>query len=215
MISSQHYWILKQPGKAVFYLFTIMILLSPMDSLGHGYCNKPCFGPVTKIKIYNDRSHGNLYVDGNNVKSNGPGSMAIYKVSSGRDFYLYDAYAKKFICWNKTGKEMRHHKKTLVARKYRPRLMRFCRFIDEPTQNGYVNLVPSFNKSLKMMFKANGTPTNKLSKYPTRERFLMQVVGSSEPSDPCGCPEAKHYFCEKPLRKMKELNDICNKHYRI
>ncbi|KAG5895389.1 hypothetical protein JTB14_018744 [Gonioctena quinquepunctata] len=204
--------ILKQPGKAVFYLFTIMILLIVKDSYGLGYCNKPCFGPVTKVKIYNVASHGNLHIDGNNVKSNGTGEMAVYKISSGRDFYLYDIHAGKFICWNNRHR-MRHKKpKVLVARKYRHKLMPYCKFTDEPVPNGYINLVPSFNKSLSMRFNASGSPINKCNKCFKQAKFLMQVVGNPRSRDPCGCPEAKVHFCKSDLRKMRELHEICNKY---
>lgn len=103
----------------------------------HGLCNQPCFGPVWKIKIFNELSKGLLHVEGNMVLANYTRkgkcivnyfqqnfyktskifrkivsfSGEIYKISHGSSFSLYDANADRFICWKKE-----HAKVTIVPK---------------------------------------------------------------------------------------------------
>ncbi|CAG9857836.1 unnamed protein product [Phyllotreta striolata] len=216
--------ILKQPGKLVFYLFTIMFLIV-RDSHELGPCFQNCFGPATRIKIYNDVSQGYLHVNGTSVVAKGDG--IIYKISAGRYFYLYDMKAEKFICWKRPhrtkGLRHNHNRKhkthaSLVARKVSNMNCQFMDKIDKDTAGGYVNLVPAFNKSLKMKFNMHGKfvsqecvqqagPVRHRNRCIQQANFLIEVYSD----DGCKCPEARKHFCRSKFRKMKVFESICSR----
>ncbi|XP_028140556.1 uncharacterized protein LOC114334647 isoform X2 [Diabrotica virgifera virgifera] len=220
-------WILKQPGKAIFYLFTIMILIVK-ESHEHGRCNHNCFGPVTRLKIYNELSHGYLHVNGSNVVTTDESDGILYKISSGRNFYLYDMRAEKFICWRsrrpRATRELRNKARhrmhsPLIARNFsNPK----CRFQDLVAEGGvgYVNLAPAFNRSLLMKFNSRGrfvtqecTPSTK----EVRKRHLCakQTNFLIDDGDACECREAERHFCRAKFAKMKEFRSVCKTSNRI
>ncbi|KAJ8969306.1 hypothetical protein NQ317_002765 [Molorchus minor] len=192
-------------------------------SYGHGKCYRACFGPVWKVKIYNELSNGYVHIEGNTVVANYTEDGSVYKISKGANFYLYDANAAKFICW---GGRKRNRRPMLVAKKYKSQSLRLCEFrdmvsTDEFFRNSHVHLLSSVDKNLKMKFNRNGRFSTKKC-YPQRALrhrhkkcvsaadFLVIPVVNEFSEDQCGCPEAKYYFCQTELRHIRELRDICN-----
>ncbi|VEN41439.1 unnamed protein product [Callosobruchus maculatus] len=189
-------------GNSLFVF--IMLLFIVKVTFGHGKCYKPCFGPVWKVKIFNELSNGYLHVEGNTVVANYTEDGTVYKISKGASFYLYDPHAGKFICWS----NRRVHKKpALVARKYKSQSLRLCEFKDKVSddeffRNSHVHLLSSFNQVLRMKYK----------KCVSAAAFLFIPVESGEDrSDPCACPEARQHLCHTELRHMKELREICSR----
>ncbi|XP_018564265.1 uncharacterized protein LOC108905742 isoform X2 [Anoplophora glabripennis] len=221
----QPYVILKRPGKAILYLFIIMLLFIVKESYGHDKCYWPCFGPVWKVKIYNELAKGYLHVEGNTVVANYTGDGTLYKISKGASFYLYDANAAKFICWS----NRRNKKPALVARKYKFNSLGLCEFKDMVStnhRNSHVHLLASFSKDrnkdrdvMMMKFNKNGRfSTKNCTQHKSRHQHkkcvsaadFLVIPALNANDDPCGCPEAKNYFCQTKLRNMPELHEICN-----
>ncbi|KAJ8914180.1 hypothetical protein NQ315_015953 [Exocentrus adspersus] len=201
----------------VLSLFQLLFIVK--DSYGDGKCYRPCFGPVWKVKIYNELSKGYVHVEGNTVVANYTGDGTVYKISKGANFYLYDANAAKFICWS----SRRNNKKTtLVAKKYKHQSLRLCEFRDIVStnhRNSHVHLLPSFSKDLKMKFNRNGRfSMKKCNQHKSRHQHkkclsaadFLVVSAVNDSDDLCSCPEAKAHFCQTELRNMTELQEICN-----
>ncbi|XP_057655283.1 uncharacterized protein LOC130893309 isoform X2 [Diorhabda carinulata] len=213
---NQNKRILKQPGKAIFYLLTIMFLIV-RESHEVNRCFQNCFGPVIRIKIYNQLSQGYLHVNGSNVVATSDEEDGIiYKISAGRNFYLYDMKAEKFICWKKAQIKKRHRAHTsLIAKKHSSKS---CQFRDMVAKEmgGYVNLVAAFNTTLKMKFNRKGKfashdcAPKTHTKCPQQSIFLIQVYEDIRSEDGCKCPEARHHFCKARFSKMKVFGNICN-----
>ncbi|CAH1112979.1 unnamed protein product [Psylliodes chrysocephalus] len=222
---------LKQPGKLVFYLFTIMFLIV-RDSHELGPCYQNCFGPVTKLKIFNQASGGFLHVKGRTVVAAIEGDGIIYRISAGRNFYLYDMKAEKFICWKKLHKtkgqrnnRTQKFSTSLIARKFSNYNCQFMDKIGKDTRSGYVNLVPAFNSSLKMKFNNKGRDSQFQNCTASTQRtrhahkwcfvqasFLIQRYIDDRYDDDraCKCPEARRHFCQRKFAKMKVFEDICS-----
>lgn len=201
-----------------------MLLFIVKDSYGHDDCYRPCFGPVSRVKIFNELANGYVHVEGNTVVANYEGNGTLYKISKDENFYLYDANAAKFICWS----HRKNQKMALVARKLKFNSLGLCEFQEIVSKNyrkTHVNLMASFSKNqnkgkeVMMKFNRNGRfSTKKCTQHKSRHQhqkcvsavdFLVSSVHDNNNANPCACPEAKNYFCQTKLRNMPELQEIC------
>nr|CAI5832056.1 unnamed protein product [Callosobruchus analis] len=211
-------------SEIVLFLSLLQLLFIVKVTFGHGKCYKPCFGPVWKVKIFNELSNGYLHVEGNTVVANYTEDGTVYKISKGASFYLYDPHAGKFICWS----NRRVHKKpALVARKYKSQSLRLCEFKDKVSddeffRNSHVHLLSSFNQILRMKFNKMGRYSmKKCNQQRLRHRYkkcvsaaaflFIPVESGEDRTDPCACPEARQHLCHTELRHMKELREICSR----
>lgn len=112
------------------------------------------------------------------------------------------------------------------AQKYKNNSLGLCEFHDAVSRNypnSHVMLVgPVTGKDkdkdkVTMKFNKNGRfSTKRCGQHRMRHQkkcysadFL--VIPSVNPTnDPCGCPEAREFFCQTKLRNMPELREICN-----